>query len=141
MDHFGGHFGDRFGTRSAQEGAKMSPRGPLRASKTQKPAFAKTLKNLQFFKVFGVQRHPKRALGSPRRLPRGTQGAPKLQKRDPKKDFKIISFFTNFGAILGAILGSKSSQKGVPKLDQFWNPSTPHLRGPGVAILRIKQEW
>ena len=56
-------------------------------------------------------------------------------------DPKIIIFFTNFGAILGAILGSKSSQKGVPKLDQFWNPLPPHKRGPGEAILRIKQEW
>ena len=56
-------------------------------------------------------------------------------------DPKIIIFFTNFGAILGAILGSKSSQKGVPKLDQFWNPLPPPLRGPGVAILGIKREW
>ena len=56
-------------------------------------------------------------------------------------DPKIINFLTNFGAILGAILGSKSSQKGVPKLDQFWNPLAPHLRGPGGAILRIKREW
>ena len=86
----------------------MSLRGSLRASKTQKPAFAKTLKNIQFFKVFGVQRHPKRALGNPRRLPRGTQGAPKLQKRNPKMDPKIINFSTNFGAILGAILGPKN---------------------------------
>ena len=60
LDHFWGHFGDHFGTRSAQEGAKMSPRGPPRASKTQNPAFAKTLKNNMFFKVFGVQRPPKR---------------------------------------------------------------------------------
>ena len=56
-------------------------------------------------------------------------------------DLKIIIFLTNFGAILGAILGSKSSQKGVPKLDQFWTPSTPHKWGPNDAILRIKQEW
>ena len=75
-----------------------------------------------FFQVFGVQRHLKRALGSPRRLPRGTQGAPKLKKRDPKINPKNINFFANFGAILEAILESKSSQKGVLKLDQFWNP-------------------
>ena len=56
-------------------------------------------------------------------------------------DPKIINFLTNFGAILGAILGSKSSQKGVPKLDQFWNPSAPALRGRNDAILQIKQEW
>ena len=56
-------------------------------------------------------------------------------------DPKIISFLTNFGTILGSILEPKSSKKGVPKLDQFWNPLAPALRGPGVAILRIKQEW
>ena len=30
LDDFWGHFGDHFGTRSAQEGAKMSPRGQSR---------------------------------------------------------------------------------------------------------------
>ena len=56
-------------------------------------------------------------------------------------DPKIIIVFTNLGAILGAILGSKSSQKGVPKLDQFCNPLPAHLRGLGVVILRFKREW
>ena len=67
-----GHFGDSFGTRSGQEGAKMGPRGPLRASKTQKAAFAKTLKKHMFFKVFGVQRLPKMSIRGSGRLPRGT---------------------------------------------------------------------
>ena len=44
-----GHFGDHFGTRSTQEGAKMGPRGPPRASNTQNPAFAKTLKQKLVF--------------------------------------------------------------------------------------------
>ena len=70
-----------FGTRSAQEGAKMSPREPSRASKSKKATFSKTLKNHWFFKVLGVQRLPKRALGGPRPLPRATQGAPKLQQK------------------------------------------------------------
>ena len=63
------------------------------------------------------------------------------QKRDPKMDDKIINFLTNFGTILGSILEPKSFQKGVPKLDQFWNPLPPHLRGPNDAILGIKREW
>ena len=46
------HFGAHFGTRSAQEGAKMSPRGPSGASKSQKTGFSKTLKNRLFFQVF-----------------------------------------------------------------------------------------
>ena len=72
LDHFWGHFGGHFGARSAQEGGKMSPRGPARASNTKKAAFSKTSKNLQFFKVFGVQRPRKRASGDSRRLQRGT---------------------------------------------------------------------
>ena len=69
---FGVVSGLQFGTRSAQEGVKMGPKGPSRASKTQKAAIAKTFKNHMFFKVFGVQRPPRKALGGPRRLPRGT---------------------------------------------------------------------
>ena len=114
----------------------------MRASKTQKPAFAKTLKNPQLFKVFGVQRPPKRALRCPRRLPRGTKGAPKAQQKGIQKLTLKLSFFKLILVFfLRAILGSKSSQKGVPKLDKFWKPLAPHKRGPGEAILRIKQEW
>ena len=81
----------------------MSPRGPSRVSKTQKPAFAKTMKNHWFFKVFGVQRPPKRSSGGPRRLPRGTQRAPKLPKRGSKIGPQILP-------IVGPILG------------RFWGP-------------------
>ena len=63
----------------------MSPREPSRPSKTKKAAFAKTLKNIQFLKVFGVQRPPKRASRGPRRLPRGTQRAPKPPKKGIQK--------------------------------------------------------
>ena len=49
LDHFWANFGAHFGTRSAQEGAKMSPRGKSRASKNQKAAFPKTLKKPSVF--------------------------------------------------------------------------------------------
>ena len=49
----------------------MGPRGPLRASKTQKAAFAKYLKNMLFFKVVGVQRLPKMSMRGTGRLPIG----------------------------------------------------------------------
>ena len=56
----------------------------------------------------------------------GSQEAPKelqsLTKRDPKMDPEIIIFLTNLGFISGSILEPKSSPKGVPKLDQLWNP-------------------
>ena len=40
-------------------------------------------------------------------------------------DPKIINLLTNFGVILGSILGAKSRQTGDPKFDQFWNPLPP----------------
>ena len=42
-----GRFRVYFGTRSAQEGAKMRPRGPSRHSKTQTVPFANTFKTFQ----------------------------------------------------------------------------------------------
>ena len=102
LDHFWGHFGGHFGTRSAQEEGKTSPRGPSRASKTRKATFSKTLKNLQFFKVFGVQRPPKRASRGPRRLPRGTQRAPKPNKKEIQKWIPKLSIFC---PILGPFWG------------------------------------
>ena len=58
LDNFGGSFGGHFGARSAQEGAKMSPREPLRTSNTQKAAFAKTSKNLRFLGSRGIPKEP-----------------------------------------------------------------------------------
>ena len=49
-----------------------------------------------FFKVFGVQRPPKRGFGGPRRLPRGTHRAPRTQKTQYRNcaqkiaDFEVI---------------------------------------------------
>ena len=77
---FWGPFWDQIG----QRGGKMSSREPSGASKSQKAAFSKTLKNMHFLKVFGVQRPPKRASRGPRRLPRGTQRAPKHPKKGSK---------------------------------------------------------
>ena len=119
------------GARSAKEGAKMGSREPLRASKTPKSAFAKTLKNLQFFKVFGVQG----CLRQPQKAQEGSQEAPKelqnLKKKDPKMDPEIIVFLTSFGAILGAILGPELAAKGDQKWDHFWNPQVRADKGSG----------
>ena len=140
MDYFWGHFGVHFGTRSAQEGAKMSPRGLSRASKNQKAAFPKTLKNIQFFKVLGSRGLPR----EPQEAQEGSQEASKelqnLKKRDQKMDPKFSNFWNNFGAILGSILESKIAPKGDQKWDHFWNPLPPHLRGPGIAKPGIKRE-
>ena len=120
MDNFWGPFWTNFGTRSAQEGGKMSPRGPSRAPKSQKAASSKTLKNHLFFKVFGVQRPPKRASRGPRRLPRGTQGAPKPQK---KRIQKWSPNLTIFGPILDPFWGpfwAQNCSKNDPKMGPFF---------------------
>jgi len=56
---------------------KRSQDGPKRTIKSlkyRKPAFAKTLKNHWFFKVFGGPRPSKTASEDPKRLPRGYLG-------------------------------------------------------------------
>ena len=129
MDHFGGNFGDHFGTRSAQEDAKMGPRWPSRAPKTQKVAYAKTFKTFQFFKVFGVQRLPKRALGGPRRLPRGIRRAPRPNKKGIHKWAPKL-------LILGPVLG--------PFWGPFWNQNwlqkgTKNGTTFGTLLLRLSE--
>ena len=91
-----------------------------------------------FFQVFGVQRPPRRALGGPRRLPRGTQRAPKPNKKGIQKwTPKIINFWTNFWTILGAILGPEFAPKGDPKWDHFCNPLPPALRVGGLRFCEL----
>ena len=135
LDHFWGHVWTHFGTRSGQEGAKMWPRRPSKTPKTQKVAFAKTLKNLQFFKVFGVQEPPKRALGGPRRLPRGTQRAPKPNKKGIQKWTTKLSIF---GPILEPFWGpfwgqnwlqngTKNELKNGTILEPFWGDFGVHF--------------
>ena len=100
---FSAILGAILGPDGGQEGAKMCPRGPSKTPKTHKLAFAKTLKTIQFFKVFGVQEPPKRALGGPRRLPKGIQRAPKPNKKGIQKWTTKLSIFG-------------------PILERFWGP-------------------
>ena len=55
----------------------MSPREPSGASKSQKAAFSKTLKNLKFFSVFGCR-------GLPRELQEAREGSQETPKETPK---------------------------------------------------------
>ena len=72
---------------------KMSPREPSGASKSQKAAFSKTLKNLQFFSVFGCR-------GLPRELQEAREGSQETPKETPKG-----------GPKLGQKLAKKCTQK------------------------------
>ena len=75
---FWGPFWDQIG----QRGGKMSPREPFGASKSQKAAFSKTLKNLEFFSVFGSR-------GLPRELQEAREGSQETPKETPKGGPKI----------------------------------------------------
>ena len=65
----------------------MSPGVPSRASKNQKPTLSKTLSNLKFLNVFGIQRPPKpeEAQGISQETPKDLQDLIKegFEKRDP----------------------------------------------------------
>ena len=57
--------------------AKMSPEEPSGASKSQKAALSKNLKNLHFFSVFGCR-------GLPRELQEAREGSQETPKETPK---------------------------------------------------------
>ena len=79
LDSLWGLFSDQIGPR----GAKMGPTWPSRAPKSRKPAFAKTLKNMLFFNVFGVQgrRKPQKAQEDTQEVPEELQTLTKQKKR------------------------------------------------------------
>ena len=100
----------------------MSPRGPLGSSKNQKPVFIKKWFSRWTVGIFSLLRPPKRASRGPRRLPRGTQGAPKPQKKGIQKWTPNLSLF---GPILGQFWGPFWGQNGL----QNWSKTGSFL-GP-----------
>ena len=85
LDHFWGPFWGPFSDQISQRGSKMSPRGPSRASKTNKATFSKKWFSRETVCIFSLLRPPKRTSRGPRRLPRGTQAGPKPQKKGIQK--------------------------------------------------------
>ena len=139
LDHFWGPFWGPFSDQISQRGSKMSPRGPSRASKTNKATFSKKWFSRWTVCIFSLLRPPKRASRGPRRLPRGTQRTPKPQKKGSKIDPKVNKFWTNFGSQNGFKNGPQNCSK-ERKINQdfswmskslkgstsfFWCPSTP----------------
>ena len=89
FEHFWEQFWGPFWDQIGQRGGKMSPREPSGASKSQKAAFSKTLKNLMFFIVFGsrgLPREPQEAREGSQETPKETpKGGPKLGQKLAKK--------------------------------------------------------
>ena len=87
FEHFWEPFWGPFWDQIGQRGGKMSPREPSGASKSQKAAFSKTLKNLKFFSVFGSRGLPR----EPQEAREGSQETPKeTPKGDPKIGQKVV---------------------------------------------------
>ena len=82
LEHFWEQFWGPFWDQIGQRGGKMSPREPSGASKKQKTACSKTLKNLQFFSVFGCR-------GFPRELQEAREGSQETPKETPKGGPKL----------------------------------------------------
>ena len=82
LEHFWEQFWGPFWDQIGQRGGKMSPREPSGASKSQKAAFSKTLKNLKFFSVFGCR-------GLPRELQEAREGSQETPKETPKGGPKL----------------------------------------------------
>ena len=90
---------------------KMSPREPSGASKSQKAAFSKTLKNQQFFSVFGCRGLPRESQearqGSqetPKETPKGVQNlVKKWLKSEPKNEQTTHDFYDQNIALTGSI--------------------------------------
>ena len=82
LEQFWEPFWDQIGPRRGEDGPKRA----TKSFKHPKSCICKNLKNnMFFFKIFGVQRPPKRGSRGPRRLPRGTQRAPKPEKNRIQK--------------------------------------------------------
>jgi len=94
----------------------MSPREPSGASKKQKAAFSKTLKNPQFLMVFG----PK---GTPRE-PQETQNPPKRNPKRIKTTNKKIKKLAQKINILWTIVWDQKCSKYIPRKNHFFNKKT-----------------
>ena len=73
---FWGPFWDQIGPREA----KMNPRGPSRASKSQKPSFSKTFKNPLVFYRFLATEASQESLKRPKMAPKRHPKNPRPQK-------------------------------------------------------------
>ena len=82
-------FWDQIGPRRGQD----EPKRAIKSSKEPKSCIFKNLKKPLFFSGFWDPEASKRASRSPRRLPRGTQGAPKPQKKGIQKWTPNLTIF------------------------------------------------
>ena len=99
---FWGQFWDQIGTGRRQDGTKRA----IKSSKDPKSCICKNLKKPSVFQGFWGPKASQESLRRPKKAPKREPKSSKTQqKRDPKMGPEIIICWTNFGTILGAILG------------------------------------
>ena len=109
-EHFWAFYWGPFWDQIGQRGGKMSPREPSGASKSQKAAFSKTLKNLQFFSVFGC-----RGLRELQEAREGSQETPKeTPMGGPIRGKKVAKKWTRKWA------KKTISESGKSRSDRLW---------------------
>ena len=117
----------------------MCPRGPSRASKTQKVTFSKTSQKHSFFVGFWDPEASQESLKRPKKAPRRSrESSETFQKRSPKIDLKKVEFWRRFGSVLGAILGAKSGPKRSQKRDPKNDPKNDPKRASPLRPARPK---
>jgi hypothetical protein len=89
------------------------PKRAIRSSKSQKAAFSKTLKNLQFFSVFGSRGFPREpqearegSQETPKEIPKVVQNlVKKWSKSEPKYEQKKVESLRKNIALTGGFAG------------------------------------
>ena len=109
-----------FGTRSAQAGAKMGPRGPSRASKTQRGAFAQIQKTFSLWRFLGSKaaqdglRKPKMDTQD------ATEGLQNHKKKASKNGPNFYQFLDHLRGHSGVHFGARIDSKVGPKMGQVF---------------------
>ena len=116
---FWGPFGGQIGPRRGQDGLKRA----IKSFKDPKICICKNLKKPAVFQGFWGPRLPKTASKSPRRLPRGTQRAPKPEKKGFQKwTPKLLIFGPVLGPFWGPFWVQNWLQKRTKNGTTFGNP-------------------
>ena len=101
----------QIGQRRDQDGLKRA----IKSFKTQKPAFAKTYKNLQFFKVFGVPGYSillQKAQDGSQKAPNELQHLKKKESQNGPQNYVFL------GKIMRRFGGSFSAQNWLQNLSK-----------------------
>ena len=106
--------------------AKVNPRGPSRASKSQKNNIFKKVVFAWDIRHFFALRASQKSVKGPKKAPKRHPKNSKTPKKEPKigpKNYKKI------GPIFGATMQKNKANNYKPELGTFWGPPSPASQG------------